>query len=474
MNPATWSALAAVTLLWAGSGFLAVRHLRCPARGWRVVPLSLFGFAWIAFGAIFILRFFALLYDPVLFQASLFPPWMIPASSLTRAWVWLGAYWCSFCLGLAIMLAVVPRRLPRLLGKLGLLDAPQNVAVLDLIVFSTTTVLVLTSFMGLPSALTTPIGHFCSLWVVPAALAWHMHFRGARIGARRFAYLVPGLAMFVLSPYREHLLGAFLCIALPAVQLKPRIGLLRILAVTAAILLASSVLLYVYRPVRWEGEDLSKTKEYVSPQLWRDTPGSAPWSKLITRFHGFDSAALTIWLVPGRFPFEDRQIPRELLVGAFLPRAVYADKASVQRGRLFSTSIWAYDEYGETPPRASAMIAPSMPGDLWSSGGAMVLVTGALAWGVIVGLLESWRRILSPAGAIALVAFMALRVAGGIERDFVHATASVIQLVIVLLLVLAALPLAARRPEHAPRRGDRPLSVSTDEPPPSRRPAIGD
>ncbi len=453
LNSTTWSALAGVTLFWAASGFIAARRLRCPVRGWRVLPLSLFGFAWAGFGAIFILRFLALAWDPVTFQASTFPPWLIPAPALARTWVYLGAYWGCICIGAAAALAVAPRRLPRVACKLDLLESPRNVPVLDLVALSTAGVLAATAFVGLPSALLTPVGHFCSLWVIPAVLAWHMHFSGVRIGARRFAYLLPGLGMFALSPYREHLVGAFLCVALPALLLRPRIGVLRAAVLTGGVLVASSVVLFVYRPVKWEGEKIARSSEYANLQMWRDRPREAPWARLITRFHGFDSAALTIWLVPRRFPFEDRSIPRELLVGAFLPRAVYADKAFVQRGRMFSTSIWAYDQAGETPERASALIAPSMAGDLWSSGGATPLIFGALAWGVVIGLLECWRRVLSPAGAVALVAFFALRVAGGIERDFVHASASVLQLIIVLLLALAVLPMATERTDARTHSG---------------------
>jgi hypothetical protein len=96
------------------------------------------------------------------------------------------------------------------------------------------------------------------------------------------------------------------------------------------------------------------------------------------------------------------------------------------------------------------MIAPSMPGDLWSAGGAHVVVLGALAWGALIGFLDWWRRGLRGGPATALVALMAFRVAGGMERDFVHACATVAQVLIVMLLVLALVPVRRAQGQPAP------------------------
>jgi len=449
MNSTAWLLFAGTVCLWAASAFLPIYLSRRWRSGWRALPLSLFGFAWVAFGATYILRFLALLYDSTLFRASLFPPWLMPSSALSRAWCYLAVHWCVLCAGWLAVMFLGPRRLPGAFARLDLVALGPSMPALDLLAASATAVLMLMSIVELPKGLTTPIGHFCSLWVIPAAFAWQMHFQNLRVGGRRFAYLVPGLALFLVSPYREHILALFLCLLLPAIQWRRGGGPVRVAALTLVVLLASSVGLYVYRPIRMEGQELSATKRFASPGEWTSNPEEAPWTKLSTRLHGFDSAALTMWLVPRRFPYQDRQVIVELLAASLLPRAVYADKAFVQRGRIFSTSIWSYNEYGEVSERPSAMIAPSMAGDLWAAGGPVMLVLGSLAWGLAVGLLDRWRASLAPASGTVLVILFALRVAGGVERDFVFATATIIQVTIVVLLVLALLPLARQRPVWA-------------------------
>jgi uncharacterized membrane protein YccC len=89
------------------------------------------------------------------------------------------------------------------------------------------------------------------------------------------------------------------------------------------------------------------------------------------------------------------------------------------------------------------------------------VLLGALAWGALVGLLESWRHRLPPGAALAFVVFLGLSVAAGFERDFVHASATIVQQVIVLLLVLALAPL--RSPQRARARAARTETVSHAE-----------
>ncbi len=256
--------------------------------------------------------------------------------------------------------------------------------------------------------------------------------------------------MFLLSPYREHIVALFLCVFLPMLVTKRRVRILTVVAMAFAILVGSTIALVVYRPVKWEGKKWDVTRRYVDWELWRTEPQEAPWTKLSARFHGFDSAALTVYLVPAVFPYQDRDLGVEVLISAFMPRALYAGKVHVQRGRLFSRTIWAYDERGTTARTGSAMIAPSMPGDLWSAGGPKTIILGALIWGGLVGLLECWRRSLRSGPAIALIVLLGIRVAGGLERDFVHAASTIMQLVVVLLLVLAVLPLKGTRRRAIP------------------------
>ncbi len=440
LNSTVWMLFGVSTLLWLGSFLLAGSRRERSTLKWRVVPLSLFGFAWVAFSADFLFRFLALAYDPALFRASLYPLWRLPEGALGRTWLYIAVYWLLFCLGMVFATRIMRVRVPKFLGRLNLVEDRANLRALDVLAVGTMIAVLAVSVVRLPSGLATPLGHFGSLWVVPATMSWFLHFRGRRVGIRRFLYLAPGIVAFLLSPYREHLVVLFLCVFLPLLMGRRRVGLPVAVGVMFAVLLASSIALYVYRPFKWEGEKWEVTRGYIDWQLWRERPQQAPWSKLSVRFHGFDAAALTLYLVPAVFPYQDRNIGWELLVSALVPRAIHGGKVHVQRGRLFSTTIWAFDEQGRTIRRHSAMIAPSMVGDLWTAGGLKMIAFGAFIWGGLIGLLECWRRSLRPGPAVALVVLLGIRVAGGIERDFVHASSTIIQLIIVLLLVLAFLP----------------------------------
>ena len=446
VNGTTWWAFGGAVALWLISLVLAGTRDERASLKWRMVPLSFFGFAWVSFGVIFLLRFLMVVHDPVLFRATRYPLWLIPAGALSRTWLYLALYWLAFCAGVVAVRRAVGKRSPRFLGRLDLLESGMNVRVLDLLAACAAATILVQSMIRLPGALRTPVGHFSGLWVLPATIAWFMHFTGRPVGARRYVYLMPGVIAFLVSPYREHLVVLFLCVLLPVLAGKRRVGLYAAVGLVIAVLLGSSIVLYVYRPLRWEGKDLEVTSQYVNWESWRERPQEAPWCRLSTRLHGFDSAALTFHLVPAVFGHEDRSIGLELATSAFVPRAVYGSKVHVQRGRLFSTSIWAYDERGRTGRTESAMIAPSMPGDLWAAGGVKAVIIGALAWGALIGFLECRRRSLRPGPAAALVAYLGIRVAGGIERDFVHAAATIIQVLVVLVLVLAILPLRRAGP----------------------------
>jgi len=435
---ATWAAFGATTAVWAASLLPVCYRGAGDGPGWRRVFLSLFGFAWAAFGALFMARFLALTFDPELFRATRFPMWRLPARVLTLTWVLLGLYWVVFCAG--VLAALTLGRTPRLLAKLDLLELSADLRRLDFLAVCSGAALLGLYLIRVPRALATPMGHLGALWVIPAAMAWFLHFRGQPVGLRRYAYLVPGAVAFLASPYREHLLMVFLCVFVPMLMRRRQVKFPVAMGLVMAVLLMSSVALYVYRPVKWQGESWDEARAYADWNLWRERPKRAPWVRLSRRFHGFDSAALTVYLMPDIFPFLERDLLSELLVSAFVPRAVYQGKSDVHRGRVFSVTIWAYDGTGAARPRASAMIAPSMAGDLWEAGGWGALALGALLWGLLVGLLESWRRSLRPGAGTVLLVLMGLRVAGGMERDFVHACSTVVQVLIVFLLVLALLP----------------------------------
>ena len=438
--------------LWLLAAILLATEFGRHGFRWRAILLSLFGFAWVGFGAGYILRFVILLCDPVLTRATQYPLWQLPEADLGRAWGYLGLYWTVFCLG-ALGAFVAARGVrPPLSAKMGRLELWANVPILDLLAVTTflSAVIVYAGGELVPGAVVTPLGHFSRLRVFPACVIWYLHFRGHRTGARRYAYLVPGLAAFLLNPYREILVEVFLCVFLPMLLVKGRArrggqaGFLRAALIAGVMLMAFTVLVEVYRPMKWGEQSWETASQYISWEQWVSKPEKAPWTEVSRRFHGFDSAALTFYLVPKFFPYENRSLSKEFVI-SLIPRGILLDKVRVQRGRIFSTSIWAYSGGGKVVRRPSAMIAPSMPGDLWSSGGMAAVLLGALAWGVLVGLLDGWRRRLPPGVALALVAFLGLSVAAGFERDFVLASATIVQQAIVLLAVLAVAPLRGER-----------------------------
>jgi len=443
LSVTTWLLFFSVLLFWVASAMLAEnRHARAALK-WKIIPLSLFGFAWIDFGVIYIFRFLALLYDPVLFCATQFPMWEMPNHILSETFLYVGVYWSILCLGMVISKEVFSRRLPRFLKRLTLIEVPGNFQALDLLAsICIISILLVNSPWGLiPNMLLTPLGVIGSLWVIPPTIAWYFHFRGFKVSlGRRILYLVPGAIIFLLSPYREHLLRVVLCLLLPFLLTRPRVRLVRVCGLIGIFLLISSIILYIYRPFYWGDQSLKEASQYASWTTWKEEPRKAPWIMLANRFSGFDASALTVLLVPSVFPYENRNILKELMMTALIPRIVNWDKTTLGRGRSFSTSIWAYTERGEILDRESAPIAPSMFGDLWSSGGLGTVILGALVWGILIGLLECWRRVLPPGAAAVLIVFLAPLVGGGMERDFIHANATIIQSVIVLLIFVSFLP----------------------------------
>ena len=140
LNGAVWMLFGVSTLLWLASLILAGSRRERSTLGWRVIPLSLFGFAWAGFCADFVLRFLALVYDPELFRASQYPMWRLPAGQLTRTWLCLGGFWCIFCAGVVIALRLGRGKMPRLLAKLNHLEDRVNLKALDVLAACSTAV----------------------------------------------------------------------------------------------------------------------------------------------------------------------------------------------------------------------------------------------------------------------------------------------------------------------------------------------
>jgi len=87
---------------------------------------------------------------------------------------------------------------------------------------------------------------------------------------------------------------------------------------------------------------------------------------------------------------------------------------------------------------------------------------------VLLGVLDRWRARLAPGGQAVIITVLALLAAGGIERDFPRAAATLIQTAIVLIGLALALSraigvgpprLAGARPEAPVAWGREPAPL---------------
>jgi len=109
----------------------------------------------------------------------------------------------------------------------------------------------------------------------------------------------------------------------------------------------------------------------------------------------------------------------------------YPDKPESARAMYFSRTIWnqGSQEGGE------ANIAPSIVGDLYSDGGVHWVLIGGLLWGLLIGTFDRWRAWYSSTDQAVIVCYLALLVAGGLERDFPRAIGTIIQGILVMCTV---------------------------------------
>jgi hypothetical protein len=164
--------------------------------------------------------------------------------------------------------------------------------------------------------------------------------------------------------------------------------------------------------------------------LWVKEPYHAPWTAVLRRFHSFDSLVFYVNLVPEVVGFEtDRNPLVDVALEGFVPRALYPEKPESRRAMLFSTTLWGYSDLG----RAESNIAPSMAGDLYGAGAWQWVLIGAACWGLLLGLLDGWSWQLSPSTRAVIITSLALLAAGGIERDFPRAVATLLQNAVVLV-----------------------------------------
>ncbi len=443
----------ALTAVW----LLSLRVLPGAGSNWRAVPTTLFGWSWIGFGLAFVARFWVLSIDAVTYGDLSERLIALPASIINEALMLACLYWIGVSVAFALMRA--PRLNP--LANVGHLVANGGAAAHDVtLVVAVIAMLLLATGEYVPSALIRPLGLITSLWVVPATAAWAISLRtgGERFGYRRWLYLVPGLVAFFMEPFRERLLLTLLVPGVAALFAGRRLRLAVVCGVFIAFGLASTIAVGWYRQVAWEGQTVRESVEVLDPQLWLKEPYHAPWTAVLRRFHSFDSLVFYVNLVPDVVGFEtDRNPLVDVVLEGFVPRALYPDKPESRRALLFSTTLWGYSDQG----RMESNIAPSMAGDLYGAGDWYWVLIGAVCWGLLIGVLDRWSWRLEPSTRAVVVASLALLAAGGIERDFPRAVATLIQNAIVLA-GFAALMVRALGLRPVGREGARAVSVGTD------------
>ena len=444
-NFATWLIFAGTIAVWMISVRLASGWAE---EGWPALLKSLYGFVWLGFGLDIVLRFSMLSYNAMEWANGSSRLLAETADTVNRSLGYCGLFWTAVALAYWI---AARRRGPGPLGILRMFTvdlayaAAVPVALLCSVLFY-----LLDGESSIPLALITPLAGVAYLYIVPASLVWWDHFRRAegsaawwRVGSVCMVTLLPALVHGWRSPYRENLAPVFL-IPLLAALFAGRRPRLRVLVPAGLVcFLVVTSLVSAYRSIKWEGaraEEVASEMERGGVMDWF----TGNWGGRLARFHSFDSLLLTVHLVPSSRPFSGRSVLVAPFVRGFVPRIIYGDKAAADAGERFGSEIWAFDD-PRTRDHGGAAIAPSMPGDLYESGGVLDVALGALLWGALIGLVDGWKGHLPGYCGAAITALMATHCAMSIERDFDHSVAAMIQTFLVLIVVGGVVALARRR-----------------------------
>lgn len=413
---------------------------------WKSIFLSFYGVVWFGFGVQYIMRFLLLVYDPITYRVTSFPPWQFPPEVFTQTFVVLIVYWGSFCFGCILLNCFLASEAPAIIKDIEGLASVNNIYILDIIALITTILIIITSLNLCSNGLLTPLGNLATLNIIPLTSAWLLYFRGQKIGGRRFIYMLPGIINYILNPYRGILFGIVICIIITAIKYKRNISIIRVCLGIIIFLTITTYYNDLYRTYKWGSPD--KYAGENIDQKWKDwerDPSYAPWTKVLNRLHGFDSAALTVYCVPGIFPYSDKNFLFDTIIKSFIPRIIFSTKDKKERAREFSTTIWALDPRERIEKRTSAMIAPSMPGDLYTYNGLTTVFLGGSLMGIMIGFLESWGRSSGPSTYCFFLTLFWVFLVGVTAADFTHGFAAITQQIIALIFAIKILKNTALR-----------------------------
>jgi hypothetical protein len=441
-NLLTWIIVAGLTGCW----LISVRLVPgWEQQGWRALLQSAFGFVWMGFGLDIVVRFLMLSYNAVEWGDYSLRLVALPVDTVNAALAYCWVFW----LLVSASYAIAARR--RTAGPLALVGgfnvelayaAAPPMAVMCCVLFY-----VIDTPGRVPMTLLTPLAAVANLYIIPAAVVWWDHLRRPgpwwRVGGVHLLVLLPALVNAWRTPYRESLAPIFFVPLLAAAFAGRRPQLRKLLPAAVICFLVVSSLVSAYRRIKW---DNTRPEEVASEVRSAGVMGwlMGDFGERMSRFHSFDSMLLTVHLIPNALPYSGRSVLVAPFLRGLVPRFIYGDKVVVYAGQRFSTEIWAFDS-PSVRENSTAAIAPSMPGDLYDSGGVMDVVLGALIWGALIGLVDGWKAHVPAFCAAALTALIATHCAMSIERDFDHEVAGLIQILLVVVVVSGVIALARRR-----------------------------
>jgi hypothetical protein len=399
--------------------------------GWPAIFRSLYGYVWLGFGTHFVVRFLLLAFDSYVFGDMSSRLADVPADKVSMALIMAVAYLIALVIAYRAARDHIASffRLP-----ISIPGEQSRTAQVLISAGATVGIAMSSGYVPIPLALFTPFGILGSLWIIPATCVWWDRFKYGRSASSHllWIFLLPGFARAVLSPYRENLLAPVLAMIMAWTFAGRRVRPIAVVAGLLALYLASTTVVSAYREVLWEDVPASVAMEGALTGHTLAFSPDAKWVESLRRFHAFDSLLLTVSYVPDLIPYSNRTVVWDALVRGVIPRAFYEAKEGSNRGQVFGTTIWNYED---PTNESGAAIAPSMPGDLFEAGGAFMVIIGGFLWGLMLGLLEAWKRGVSTKAAAALTAMFMFHCFASVERDYAHIMSTTIQYLIVMFLV---------------------------------------
>ena len=449
----TWLIMAALTTCWV----LSVRLVPgWRVEGWPALLKSLYGFVWLGFGVDIVLRFCFLAYNAVEWGNGSLRLVALPADTIDTVLSYCWLFWILFAAAYAL---AVRRRSAGPFRVLRVFDLDIIYAFAVPASLTCSVLLYLVDRPGaIPVAVVTPLFALGALYVVPATIVWWDHFRRPgpkwRIGSIPAIVLLPAFVHGLCSPYRENLAPIVLIPLVAAIFAGVRPPLRKLIPAVLIWFVLISTFVSSYRRVKWDNARPEEVADEMrGASTWEWLAGS--WGERMKRFHCFDSMLVTVELVPAAQPHSGRNVLVRPFLRGFVPRFIYGNKGESDAGETFGATLWAYED-PQARDHGSAAIAPSMPGDLYEAGGVLYIAVGAIIWGVLLGLIDGWKRHLPSFCAAAVTTLVALHCALSVERDFDHSVAGLIQIMLLLIVVAGALALV-RRDQPQVSRGFNPI-----------------